>query len=82
MSYNPFPNPLPITNESGENLDVEIKDSDGNPVDHVGINSDTLKVSDGDLFCLMTEVLKELKIMNIHLSIMTDVCVDQEEVEV
>lgn len=38
-------------------------------------------VANTDSLQLMTDILKELKIMNLHLSLMTDTLIGREEVE-
>jgi hypothetical protein len=59
-------------------------DIDGNAqfVSVIGAEQDTLKVADDGSRTLLTAIIKELKIMNIHFSLMTDNVIKREDVEV
>ncbi len=59
-------------------------DDDGNtqPISVVGPSQNELRVSDLEGRDYLQEIVKELKIMNIHLSMVTDVSIDREELEV
>ena len=39
-------------------------------------------VSDWDAQGLLTNMLKELKVLNLHMMVMTDISIDNEEIEV
>jgi len=61
-------NPLPVIIGDGE--------------DTASVNKDkSLNVSSFDTFSLLNKVLKELKIMNIHLSLLTDNEIKKTEVD-
>lgn len=59
-------------------------DADGNVTSIGAIEPglDTLKVGDMETRELLYKVIKELKILNLHMSYMTDLVIDKEEVEV
>jgi len=59
-------------------------DLDGNtqPISVIGVEQDTLKVADDEARDLLYNVIKELKILNLHMSVITDNTIDREEVEV
>jgi len=59
---------------------VIISDDDGNNASVVGAGQDELKVSDREQRDLLSDVIKQLKIMNLHLSILTDNVLDEEEI--
>lgn len=44
-------------------------------------NTNSLNVSNGNSEGLLTDILKQLKIMNLHLSIITDNSITEQEVE-
>jgi hypothetical protein len=48
----------------------------------IGEEQDTLKVADDEARDLLYNVIKELKILNLHMSIVTDNDIRREEVEV
>lgn len=52
------------------------------PISVIGAEQDTLKVADDESRDLLYNVIKELKILNLHMSIITDNTIDREEVEV
>lgn len=57
-------------------------DIDGNTqkISVVGADKDELRVADMDQRDLLESILKQLKIMNIHLSIMTDNQIDKKDI--
>ena len=59
-------------------------DLDGNtqPISVIGAEQDTLKVADDESRDLLYSVIKELKILNLHMSFITDNVIDREDVEV
>ena len=57
-------------------------DGDSQPVAVVGGDQDALKTSDMDQQDILTDLVKELKIMNMHLSLITDTSIHREDVEV
>lgn len=57
-------------------------DGDTQNIGVAGAAQDELKTSDLYQQDVLTNVVKELKIMNTHLALMTDVSVDREDVEV
>ena len=63
---------------------VRATDVDGNTqsIGVVGAQQDELKMSDLNQQDMLTNIIKELKIMNTHLSLMTDVSIGREDVEV
>ena len=63
---------------------VKGTDVDGNTqnIGVVGAQQDELKISDLNQQDMLTNIIKELKIMNVHLELMTDTSIDREEVEV
>lgn len=63
---------------------LKATDVDGNTqnIGVVGAQQDELKTSDLYQQDMLTNVIKELKIMNVHLALMTDTSLDREEVEV
>lgn len=56
-------------------------DVDGNTekIGAIGAAADELRVNDMDQTDYLDEILKQLKIMNIHLSQMTDMQIDKQE---
>lgn len=63
---------------------VKGTDVDGNTqnIGVVGAQQDELKISDLNQQDMLTNIIKELKIMNMHLALMTDISLNREEVEV
>jgi len=59
---------------------VIISDDAGNNASVVGEGQDELKVSDQEQRDLLSDVIKQLKIMNLHLAILTDNVLDKEEI--
>lgn len=59
-------------------------DLDGNtqPISVIDVEQDTLKVGDDESRNLLSHVVKELKILNLHMSFITDNVIDREDVEV
>jgi hypothetical protein len=59
-------------------------DLDGNtqPIAVIGVEQDTLKAADDNSRDLLYNIIKELKILNLHMSIITDNTIDREDVEV
>ena len=43
-------------------------------------NKKQVDISDDDAIQLLTEILKELKIMNLHLSLMTDINIQKQDI--
>jgi hypothetical protein len=62
---------------------LKATDTNGNTKDIgvVGEYQDTIKVSDVETSQYLYEVLKQLKIMNIHLSNMTDMDIEKADIE-
>lgn len=58
-------------------------DEDGNtwPISVVGAAQNELRTADEDQRDLLTSLLKEMKIMNIHLASITSMYIDREEIE-
>ena len=44
-------------------------------------NTDKMNVIDGDVYGTLDAILKELRIMNIHLSLITDNIITKQEIE-
>lgn len=63
---------------------VKGTDTEGNTqnIGVVGAQQDELKISDLNQQDMLTNIIKELKIMNMHLALMTDISLNREEVEV
>ena len=59
-------------------------DIDGNAqfVSIIGAEQDTLKAADDESRTLLAAIIKEIKITNLHLSLMTDNVIKREDVEV
>jgi hypothetical protein len=59
-------------------------DIDGNAqfVSIIGVEQDTLKAADDESRTLLSAIIKELKITNLHLSLITDNVIKREDVEV
>ena len=59
-------------------------DIDGNAqfVSIIGVEQDTLKAADDGSRTLLTAIIKELKIINLHFSLITDNVIEREDVEV
>jgi hypothetical protein len=59
-------------------------DIDGNAqfVSIIGAEQDTLKIGDDESRTLLAAIIKELKIMNLHLSLMTDNVIERTDVGV
>ena len=59
-------------------------DIDGNtqPVGVIGAEQDTLKVADDEVRTLLYTMIKEFKILNMHMTDMTDNVIEKEDVEV
>jgi hypothetical protein len=59
-------------------------DLDGNtqPISVIGAEQDTLKVADDESRDLLYNVIRELKILNLHMSVITDNNIRKEDVEV
>ena len=47
----------------------------------VGLEDDELKINSDDVIYTLGKVIKELKIMNIHLALITDSNIDREDVQ-
>jgi len=58
-------------------------DIDGNAQDIsvVGVEQDELKVSDHEQENLLSKILKQLKINNFHMSLLTDTYIENSDVE-
>jgi len=58
-------------------------DIDGNTQDIsvVGVEQDELKVSDHEQENLLSKILKQLKINNFHMSLLTDTYIENSDVE-
>lgn len=82
MSKIGIPNPLPVTNETGEELNVIVTDESGNGADIIGTVPDELKVHDMGSMKLLGMILAEMQKTNLYLSLMTDICVKNDDVEV
>lgn len=63
---------------------LKATDTNGNTqaVGVIGAEQDTLKVGDQETSFLLYKIWKELKIMNLHLSNMTDVDIETADIEV
>jgi len=66
--------------------DITLVDEDGTAIDaEENVNTDKnellVKAQDPDIISLLSEMNKQLKIMNLHLSILTDNVVNKTEVE-
>ncbi len=57
-------------------------DGDTQPVGVVGTQQDTLKVADDESRGLLFNVIQELRILNMHMTDMTDNVIEKEDVEV
>jgi hypothetical protein len=57
-------------------------DGDTQPVGVVGAQQDTLKVADDESRDLLFNVIQELRILNMHMTDMTDNVISKEDVEV
>jgi len=62
---------------------LKATDTNGNTksIGVIGENQDTLKVGDLETSVYLYEILKQLKIMNIHLSNMTDMGIEKSDIE-
>jgi hypothetical protein len=70
-------NSMEVTNPDGESLSVTLEGSA--TVSTEGSQS-KLEVSDNNTEALLTDILKELRKMNLHLSLITDVHIENSEV--
>lgn len=63
---------------------LKATDTDGNTQDIgvVGVEQDEIKVSDHEQENLLGSILKELKKMTIHFSILNDISLENKDVEV
>lgn len=57
-------------------------DGDAQFVSIIGAAQDTLKAADDESRTLLAAIIKELKIMNLHLSLMTDNVIERTDVGV
>lgn len=64
-----------------EKEQVKVEDSDGNSLTARGTTNREQMVWDEESIGLLGQILKELKIMNLHLSLITDETIDKTEVE-
>jgi hypothetical protein len=55
---------------------------DTQPVGVIGASQDTLKVADDEARDLLFNVIQELRILNMHMTDMTDNVIQKEDVEV
>jgi hypothetical protein len=71
-----FPSSIDVTNPDGESLSVTLEGSG------VGIEGtiSQLEVSDNSTEAALADILKELRKMNLHLSLITDVHIENSEV--
>ena len=70
-----------ITDDTGGIL-LHGKDPDGTaqPVGIQGVENDEVKISDIELEDLLDEIIKEMKIMNLHMAIITDIYIRDEDI--
>lgn len=63
---------------------LKATDTDGNTQDIgvVGVEQDEIKVSDHEQENLLVSILKELKKMTMHFSIMNDIIIENRDLEV
>lgn len=80
MSYIKNPIPLEVINSDG--FESIIVDSDGNQIKMAGNPADMLKVEDQQSLMMLNDILKEMKKMNLHLAMITDNFLTNEDVEV
>jgi hypothetical protein len=62
-----------------QGIDIE---GDTQPISVMGPEQDSLKIEDQEQYGLLNNILKELKIMNLHLTSMTDNHIQSQDVEV
>lgn len=78
MSYNPLREPIEIDDP----IESKIVDADGNAISLTGTESNHIPTMDFDLHSVLIDVLRELKKTNTYLSLMTDIHVKSDDVEV
>ena len=66
---------------SGSRLKATDVNGNTQNISIVGAESDTLKIGDFDSAFLLSKILKELRIMNLYLSHMTDIAIERSDIE-
>jgi hypothetical protein len=57
-------------------------EGDTQPISVMGPQQDSLKIEDQEQYGLLNNILKELKIMNLHMTLITDNHIQSQDVEV
>ena len=75
---------IEVNTDGSINIVLKVVDEEGNnvPIGVVGAAQNELRVGDEDTRDLLTSLIEEMKIMNTHLSLITDTSIDREETEV
>ena len=72
------------TDSGNINIVIQATDENGNhiPISAIGPDNDEMKIINIAQEDLLVNVIQELKIMNMHLSLITSMTINKEEVEV
>ena len=70
-----------IVHANGKVLGTD-ENGDTQPIDALGINSDELSISDNEGRDYSRAILAELKVLNLHLSLINDTTLTADDVEI
>ena len=66
---------------SGSRLKATDNDGNTQPIKVIGPEQDTLKVGSDELNMLIGHMIKELRILNLHMAIITDNFITEKEID-